>query len=269
MLFGGLRRAPAEGPRGAGRRPGLRPPARLHRAQRGAAAGRLRLHSLPALRENRLDRAGDAAARAEQLCRPPRSVGFRRVNRRLVLCSPSSPLSSRCPPAPPPRRSEAAPKPAPAPEATVKIKVGHLHERPRRDLQTRSRSRGTLAPYVAGEKVEGHLLPRRPPLFSRNLAVAQGRAAKRQLRDRASRSREDGKYAVAAKHVATPTLGADSTVRKSWKVELPGPAPGRMRQGRRGLQEGDAGDGLHRQRRHAASAADRPRASSPTARSTT
>ena len=77
MLFGGLReRLPKLGG-GADRRHRLRPPARLHRAQRGAAADRLRLHLLPALREDRLDRAGDAAARAEQLCRPPRSVGFR------------------------------------------------------------------------------------------------------------------------------------------------------------------------------------------------
>jgi len=33
--------------------------------------------------------------------------------------------------------------------------------------------------------------------------------------------RENAKYAVAAKHVATPELGADSTVRKSWKVSFP------------------------------------------------
>ena len=33
--------------------------------------------------------------------------------------------------------------------------------------------------------------------------------------------RESGKYAVSAKHVATPNLGADSTVRKSWTVSFP------------------------------------------------
>ncbi|HWO47498.1 MAG TPA: L,D-transpeptidase, partial [Solirubrobacterales bacterium] len=32
---------------------------------------------------------------------------------------------------------------------------------------------------------------------------------------------ENAKYAVAAKHVATPQLGADSSVRKSWKVSFP------------------------------------------------
>ena len=33
--------------------------------------------------------------------------------------------------------------------------------------------------------------------------------------------REDGKYAVSASHAATAVLGADSTVRKSWKVSFP------------------------------------------------
>src|SRR5262249_57884032 len=33
--------------------------------------------------------------------------------------------------------------------------------------------------------------------------------------------RENGKYAVSAKHEATAVLGADGTVRKSWKVRFP------------------------------------------------
>jgi hypothetical protein len=33
--------------------------------------------------------------------------------------------------------------------------------------------------------------------------------------------KESGKYAVSAKHVATPNLGADATVRKSWTVTFP------------------------------------------------
>ena len=38
--------------------------------------------------------------------------------------------------------------------------------------------------------------------------------------------KESGRYAVSAKHVATPNLGADSTVRKSWTVIFPKLNPG-------------------------------------------
>ena len=38
--------------------------------------------------------------------------------------------------------------------------------------------------------------------------------------------REDGRYAVSARHAATAALGADSTVRKSWRVSFPSLRPG-------------------------------------------
>jgi hypothetical protein len=113
-----------------------------------------------------------------------------------------------------------APKPVPAPvqEATVKIKVGNL-KKGRAEIMQKVPVTGTLAPFVAGEqvKVTFYLDGRR--LFSRNLRVDQD-GAKGTFRT-SIEVRENGKYAVAAKHVATPRLGADSTVRKSWKVSFP------------------------------------------------
>jgi hypothetical protein len=113
-----------------------------------------------------------------------------------------------------------APKPAPTPvqEATVKIKVGNL-TKGRAEIMQKVPVIGTLAPFVAGEqvKVTFYLDGRR--LFSRNLRVDQD-GAKGTFRT-SIEVRENGRYAVAAKHVATPRLGADSTVRKSWKVSFP------------------------------------------------
>lgn len=122
-----------------------------------------------------------------------------------------------------PASAAAAPKPKPvaptaAPEATVKVKVGNLKQGRAEIMQTVPVS-GTLAPFVAGEQVkvtfylDGHIL------FARNLPVrkAGGKGAfKTKIK-----VTEDGRYAVAAKHVATPALGADETVRKSWKVSFP------------------------------------------------
>jgi hypothetical protein len=132
-----------------------------------------------------------------------------------------------------PATAAAAPKPAPAPapsgapEATVKVKVGQLENGRAEIMQTVPVS-GTLAPFVPGEKVkvtfylDGHIL------FARNLAVSKS-GAKGVFKTKI-RVTEDGKYAVAAKHVATPELGADSTVRKSWKVSFPA------------LHQGECGD---------------------------
>jgi hypothetical protein len=114
--------------------------------------------------------------------------------------------------------SAAAATPAkPAPEATVKIKVGKL-ENGRAEIMQTVPVTGTLAPYVAGEevKVSFYLDGRR--LFSRSLETRKS-GGKGVFRTKI-RIRENGKYAVSAKHVATPELGADSTVRKSWRVSF-------------------------------------------------
>jgi hypothetical protein len=123
-----------------------------------------------------------------------------------------------------PATAVAAPKPKPAPapsgapEATVKVKVGQLENGRAEIMQTVPVS-GTLAPFVAGEKVKVTFYLDGKILFSRNLPVRK--AGGKGSFETKIRVTEDGKYAVAAKHVATPGLGADSTVRKSWKVSFP------------------------------------------------
>jgi hypothetical protein len=112
------------------------------------------------------------------------------------------------------------PKPAPAPaaEATVKIEVGKLKNGRAQIMQTVPVT-GTLTPFVAGEKVKVTFYLDGRKLFARNLPV-QKSGGKGVFRTKI-RIDENGKYAVQAKHVATPELGPDSTVRKSWKVTFP------------------------------------------------
>jgi hypothetical protein len=142
-----------------------------------------------------------------------------RVNRRLssllavagILALPGTAAAA-------PKPKPAPPAPTAAPEATVKVKVGNLKKGRAEIMQTVPVS-GTLSPFVAGEKVkvtfylDGHVL------FSRNLSTRK--AGGKGVFKTNIEVRENGKYAVAAKHVATPQLGADSSVRKSWKVSFP------------------------------------------------
>lgn len=111
-----------------------------------------------------------------------------------------------------------APQPTPAPEATVKVQVGKL-KNGRAEIMQKVPVTGTLAPFVAGEKVKVTFYLDGKILFSRNLPVSKA-GGKGSFRTNIE-VRENGKYAVAAKHVATPELGADETVRKSWKVSFP------------------------------------------------
>ena len=112
-----------------------------------------------------------------------------------------------------------APVPTPAPEATVKVKVGHL-KKGRAEIMQKVPVTGTLSPFVAGEKVKVTFYLDGRILFSRNLGLRK--AGGKGVFKTSIVVREDGKYAVAAKHVATPELGADETVRKSWKISYPG-----------------------------------------------
>jgi hypothetical protein len=122
-----------------------------------------------------------------------------------------------------PAAATAAPKkpvkPAPVPEATVKIEVGHL-KNGRAEIMEKVPIRGTLSPYVAGQRVEVTFYLDGHELFTRHLAVSKGKGGTGSFRTSIT-IRKDGKYAVAAKHEATAALGGDSTVRKSWKVSYP------------------------------------------------
>ncbi|HEX5990270.1 MAG TPA: L,D-transpeptidase [Solirubrobacterales bacterium] len=130
-----------------------------------------------------------------------------------VACALALPASAAAAPA-----KKAPPQAGPAPEATVKVKVGHL-KKGRAEIMQKVPVTGTLAPFVAGEKVKVTFYLDGKILFSRNLQVSKA-GGKGSFRTNIT-VRENGKYAVAAKHVATPELGADETVRKSWKVSFP------------------------------------------------
>jgi lipoprotein-anchoring transpeptidase ErfK/SrfK len=144
------------------------------------------------------------------------------VSRRLisVLAATATlalPAAASAAPAP-------APKPAPVPAATVKIDVGHLHGG-RAQIFDTVPVNGTISPFVPGQQVEVTFYLDGHRLVSRKVAVQKGSGESGTFSSSVI-VREDGKYAVSAHHAATATLGADSTVRKSWRVDFPSLHPG-------------------------------------------
>lgn len=105
------------------------------------------------------------------------------------------------------------------PDATVKIKVGHL-DGGRAEIYQTVPVVGTIRPFVPGQRVEVTFYLDGKELVSHRLAVSKGSGDSGAFRSSVI-LREDGKYAVSARHEATAVLGADSTVRKSWKVTFP------------------------------------------------
>ena len=129
-----------------------------------------------------------------------------------------------------PAAASAAPKnpapkqPAPVPNATVKVEVAGLH-RGRAEIYATVPVRGTLSPYVPGQRVEVTFYLDGHRLVSHRVAVHKGHGGAGRFESSVI-VKQDGRYAVAAKHVATAKLGGDSTVRKSWKVSFPSLHPG-------------------------------------------
>jgi hypothetical protein len=117
-----------------------------------------------------------------------------------------------------PLAAEAAPQAGP-PDATVKIKVGHLHGG-RAPIYGTVPVNGTISPFAPGQRVEVTFYLDGHKLLARKAAVQQGKGGAGTFKASIV-VREDGKYAVAAKHAATAALGADSTMRKSWRVSFP------------------------------------------------
>jgi hypothetical protein len=117
-----------------------------------------------------------------------------------------------------------AAKPSPAPGATVKIDVGGLKggSAPIWDSVPVS---GTISPFVPGEKVEVTFYFNGHRLVSHNVAVSKGSGETGTFSSSVI-LRKNGKYAVSAHHKATPELGGDSSVRKSWRVSFPSLHPG-------------------------------------------
>lgn len=116
-----------------------------------------------------------------------------------------------------------------APGATVKIThIGHLNDG-KAQIYSTVPAIGTLEPFVAGQKVDVSFYLDGRRVQHQKVKVSKSKGGVGVFRAKI-RIEEAGKYAVAAKHVATPALGADSTVRKSWKVSFPA------------LHEGQCGD---------------------------
>ncbi|HET6997084.1 MAG TPA: L,D-transpeptidase [Solirubrobacterales bacterium] len=105
------------------------------------------------------------------------------------------------------------------PDAVVKIKLGKLQDG-RAQIYSKVPVFGTVSPFVPGQRVEVEFFLDGKELVSRKLAVGKGKGSTGSFRTSVI-VREDGKYAVSAKHEATAVLGGDSTVRKSWKVSFP------------------------------------------------
>ena len=169
--------------------------------------------------------------------------------------------------------ASAAAKPGPkgaatavVPDATVKIEVGHL-DNGRAEIYGKVPVFGTVKPFVPGQRVEVSFFLDGKELVSHKLAVGKGKGGVGSFRSSVI-VREDGKYAVSATHEATAVLGADSTIRKSWKVSFPA-----LRQG----QCGDVVVGFKKAMRGMGYIANSgscfggktARGSSPTAKSTT
>jgi hypothetical protein len=111
------------------------------------------------------------------------------------------------------------PKEVGPPDAALKIKVGHL-KGGKAPVYGTVPVTGTLAPFVFGQKVKVTFYLDGHQLLTRQVAVQKGKGDAGRFKASIV-VREDGKYAAAAKHVATPDLGPASTVRKSWRVSFP------------------------------------------------
>ncbi len=117
-----------------------------------------------------------------------------------------------------------AEKAEPASNAAVKIDVGGLHGGSA-PIWSTVPVRGTVSPFVPGEKVEVTFYLDGHRLVARNVAVSKGPGDTGTFEDSVI-LRKNGKYAVSAHHKATPALGGDTTVRKSWRVSFPSLRPG-------------------------------------------
>ncbi|HEX8754247.1 MAG TPA: L,D-transpeptidase [Solirubrobacterales bacterium] len=123
----------------------------------------------------------------------------------------------------------------PVPSATVKIDVGGLHGG-RANIYDTVPVEGTLSPYVPGQRVEVTFYLDGHRLVSHQVAVAKGPNGTGTFSSSVI-VREGGNYAVRAHHAATPQLGADTTVRKSWRVSFPGLHPGECSKVVKGFKE--------------------------------
>ena len=138
------------------------------------------------------------------------------MNRRFALLFAAALLAL---PAASAQAASKQPAKAPVPKPVVKIEVRHL-DGGKAQIYSKVPVTGTIAPFVAGQRVEVSFFLDGKPLFSRKLAVGKGPGKSGTFRTSVI-LKEAGKYAVSAQHEPTAVLGGDSTVRKNWKVSFP------------------------------------------------
>lgn len=118
------------------------------------------------------------------------------------------------------QKSTPAPTKPEVPSATVKIEPTGLAGGKATILDTVP-VKGTVSPYVPGQFVEvTFYLNGQAVTTHHRVAVQQGPNGTGTFESDVV-VKDAGKYAVSAKHVATATLGGDSTTRKSWTVSFP------------------------------------------------
>lgn len=118
-----------------------------------------------------------------------------------------------------------AKRPNGPPKATVKIRIGHLHGGKARILSTVPVV-GTVSPFVPRQRVRVTFFLNGKRLHSKSARVRKGKGGAGSFRS-SIRIVKGGKYAASAHHAATAALGADGTVRKSWRVRFPGLSKGK------------------------------------------
>ncbi len=142
------------------------------------------------------------------------------MNRRLVSLFALAAILALPPAASAAPVTKPAPKPQGPPDATVKIAhIGHLNGG-RAQIYSTVPAIGTVEPFVAGQKIDVSFYLNGHRVQHQTVKVSKGRGGTGSFRAKI-RIEQAGRYAVSAKHVATPSLGGDSTVRKSWKVSFP------------------------------------------------
>ena len=130
----------------------------------------------------------------------------------------------------------------------MKIKVGHLTGG-KAPIYGTVPVTGSIAPFVAGQKVEVTFYLDGHKLLSRQGRGAEGQGRRRHASGPRSSSARTASTRPAPSTSPRRSSARDSTVRKSWRVSFPALHAGPVRQRRQGLQEGDGEDGLHLRRR--------------------
>ncbi len=122
------------------------------------------------------------------------------------------------------------------PKATVKIEVEGL-KGGKATIWDKVPVKGTVKPFAPGQQVEVVFYFNAHRLVRHRVAVRKGPGNTGTFRSSVI-VKKNGKYAVSAHHAATPVLGADSTVRKSWRVNFPAIRSGECSKVVRGFKAG-------------------------------